>query len=247
MISPTIAKLKKFKHSKGDTRNYWFDGISTYVVRAIFNTSITPIQVNLCVTVVGLIMGIAFLAGSLFGKIFGILLFFLYIILDATDGQLARARKDVSLKGEYLDKMGHYIVYPFVSFSIGYASFQLTNEMITLWAGFGMSIAMTLSSASKDCFISVYKVPDSQVRKLRKKLKFRLKEVILKIVRFEIFIYMVVVAGIIDYFTNTSITISNYHLNIESIVIIIYSILLLVLNAFKTYLFFKKERLIRSP
>jgi len=247
MTTSTIAKLKKYKHEKGDTRNYWFDGISTYVVRAIYNTPITPIQVNLCVTIAGIIMGIAFLAGSMIGKIYGLLLFFVYIILDATDGQLARARNDVTLKGEYLDKMGHYIVYPFVSFCIGYANFQLTNEMIMLWAGFGMSIAMTLSSASKDCFISVYKVPDSQVKKLRKRLKFRIKEVVLKIVRFEIFVYLVVVAGVIDYFTNTTIIISNYHFNVESIVIIIYSILLMMLNSLKTYLFFKKERLIRSP
>lgn len=212
----------------------------------LYPTSITPIQVNLSVTIVGILIGIFILTGTLLGKILGLLLFFVYIILDATDGQLARARSDITLKGKYLDKIGHYIVYPFVSFSIGYAGFLSTDQDILLWAGFVLSLAMTLSSASKDCFVSVYKVKDYQVKKLRKTLEFKLKEVILKIVRFETFLYMVVLSGVIDYYVKPSIKSLNYQLNMESIVIIIYSILLLMLNAFKTYLYFKKERIIRS-
>jgi phosphatidylglycerophosphate synthase len=246
MKAPTIVELKKFKHEKGDTRNYWFDGISNYVVKAIYNTSITPIQVNICVTLSGIIMGMFFLMGSLLGKLLGLITFFIYIVLDATDGQLARAKNDVSLKGEYLDKMGHYIVYPIVSFSLGYSNFKMTGASIMLWAGFIMSVAMTLSSASKDCFISVYKVSDSQVKKLRKNITFVFKNILLKIIRFETFIYLIIITSFIDYFYGVTINLYLQIFNLESVVILSYSILLISLNLYKTYLFYKKERIIRT-
>lgn len=246
MKKPSIQDLKAFKHKKGDPRNFWFDGVSTYVVKLLLHTPITPLQVNATVTIVGICMGLCFTAGTLPGRIVGVMLFFLYIILDAVDGQLARARDDCTLKGAYLDKMGHYVVYPFVSAAIGYGNYLTTGETIVLWAGFVIGIAKTLSSASRDCFKAIYgdaAGEAEQVSHVRSEFLQLLKRIVHATLRFESMLYLVLLTSLVDRFC-LPFEIPGLNLNIESFVIVFYAIGLLSLNVFKVYLFFSRERLV---
>ena len=244
MSSPTIKELKKFKHPKGDPRNYWFDGVSTYVVKLLFHTPITPLQVNFSASVVGVCMGFFFITGTLWGRITGVLLFFLYIILDAVDGQLARARDDCTLKGHYLDNIGHYVVYPFVSMAMGYGNYLSTNNILMVWAGFIIGLAMTLSSASRDCFKAIYKDAADKTEQMEYGKVGIFKKAVLMILRFESMLYLVLFSSVIDTLVEKRIVLSGLQLNIESHVIILYALCLFILNIAKVYIFFSRERLV---
>ncbi|HUF37937.1 MAG TPA: CDP-alcohol phosphatidyltransferase family protein [Anaerolineales bacterium] len=233
--TPSVQELKRFKHAKGDPRAFWFDGLSTPIVRLLFKTPITPLQVNFSASVVGLLMGLAFIPGTLWGRFLGFGLFFLYIILDAVDGQLARARVDITLKGAYLDKMGHYVVYPVAGMAIGYGSFVTTGSPVMLWMGFLLGLSQTISSASRDSFRAIYKDrAESAPEKIEYERAGPVKRLALRLLRFETLLYLVVFSALADRLFAT---------NWEAIVIGGYAIGLLFLNLFKTYLFYSNEQL----
>lgn len=240
MTSPTLEDLKRFKHPKGDSRAFWFDGVSTLVVKAIYATRITPLQVNFAASVAGVLMGLSFAIGTLWGRFLGLGLFFVYVILDAVDGQLARARDDITLKGAYLDKMGHYIVYPVAGMAIGYGNYLATGTGLILWMGFLLGLSQTISSASRDGFKAVYQnsgVPPAE--KIEYGRTGALKRLTFRLIRFETMLYLVVAAAVVDW----RFRIAPAGLNLESAVIILYALGLMSLNLMKTYLFYLREQL----
>jgi phosphatidylglycerophosphate synthase len=59
--------------------------------------------------VAGVAAGAALLIPGLAGAVLGALLIQLYLLLDCVDGELARYRKQTSITGVYLDRVGHYL------------------------------------------------------------------------------------------------------------------------------------------
>jgi len=57
----------------------------------------------------GILAGIALVVPGLTGAILGALLIQIYLLLDCVDGEVARWRRQTSLTGVYLDRVGHYM------------------------------------------------------------------------------------------------------------------------------------------
>lgn len=83
--------------------------ISLHIDPYLVNTKITPNQLTYLMVVVGVLGGAALLIPGLTGAILAVVLFQIYLLLDCVDGEVARWRKQTSITGVYLDRIGHYL------------------------------------------------------------------------------------------------------------------------------------------
>jgi len=83
--------------------------ISLRCTRYLLNSPLSANQYTGLMIVAGLAAGAALLVPGLAGAILGALLIQLYLLLDCVDGELARWRKQTSITGVYLDRVGHYL------------------------------------------------------------------------------------------------------------------------------------------
>ncbi|WP_411141897.1 CDP-alcohol phosphatidyltransferase family protein [Streptomyces sp. x-80] len=118
MHKPSVAELRPVVHPDGvkDRRSgeHWagrlyMREISLRCDRYLVNTRITPNQLTYLMVVAGILAGAALLVPGLTGAILGAVLIQLYLLLDCVDGEVARWRKQTSITGVYLDRIGHYL------------------------------------------------------------------------------------------------------------------------------------------
>lgn len=95
--------------------------LSIYITRAILQTRISANQVTIAMLVVGVASAIPFFFGYIWT---GLALSYLCILLDASDGEVARYRKTYSLKGIYLDLINHLAIQAWFFLGLGYAVMQ---------------------------------------------------------------------------------------------------------------------------
>lgn len=106
--------------------------IARPLTRALVNTRITPIQITIAYTLVGLIAALLFATGTyLNGVIAGVLLF-VKSTLDAVDGSLARARQRPSRVGRFLDSICDYFVNAAVFFGLALNGGTITIEKVII-------------------------------------------------------------------------------------------------------------------
>lgn len=118
MHKPSVAELRPVVHPEGvkDRRSgeHWagrlyMREISLRWTRHLVNTRISPNQLTCLMVVAGVLAGVALLVPGLTGALLAALLIQLYLLLDCVDGEVARWRKQTSITGVYLDRVGHYL------------------------------------------------------------------------------------------------------------------------------------------
>ncbi|MFI6446613.1 CDP-alcohol phosphatidyltransferase family protein [Kitasatospora sp. NPDC050543] len=72
-------------------------------------TFITPNGLTYLMMFTGILAGAALVVPGLAGAVLGALLIQVYLLLDCVDGEVARWRRQTSLTGVYLDRVGHYM------------------------------------------------------------------------------------------------------------------------------------------
>ncbi len=106
--------------------------IARRLTRALVNTRITPIQITIAYTLIGLIAAILFATGTyLNGVIAGVLLL-VKSTLDAVDGSLARARQRPSRVGRFLDSICDYFINAAVFFGLALNGGSITIEKVII-------------------------------------------------------------------------------------------------------------------
>jgi len=112
---------------------------------------ITATQVTITGLFIGLI-GIPFLFfGNYWYSLIGIAAYHLHWIIDASDGVIARYKKQGSVSGGFMDSMAHRIIQPLLLLGIGiggYIKFDIVhigtlfefNSIYFLWAGISASL-----------------------------------------------------------------------------------------------------------
>lgn len=82
-------------------------------------------------------------------RIIGVALFALWHVLDCVDGNIARVKKESSVRGEYVDAVSGYTASSFVYFAIGIAAFNtshlLNNAYLWIIVGGVASLAEVFS------------------------------------------------------------------------------------------------------
>lgn len=119
--------------------------ISLHIDPYLVNTKITPNQLTYLMVVVGVLGGAALLIPGLTGAILAVVLFQIYLLLDCVDGEVARWRKQTSITGVYLDRIGHYLCEAalLVGFGVrGADVFQQEGSTNWLWAFLGTVAAL---------------------------------------------------------------------------------------------------------
>jgi phosphatidylglycerophosphate synthase len=118
--------------------------ISLHIDPYLVNTKITPNQLTYLMVVVGVLGGAALLIPGLTGAILAVVLFQIYLLLDCVDGEVARWRKQTSITGVYLDRVGHYLCEAalLVGFGIRGADVFGAGRSEWLWAFLGTVAAL---------------------------------------------------------------------------------------------------------
>ncbi|MGK5500341.1 CDP-alcohol phosphatidyltransferase family protein [Streptomyces sp. URMC 125] len=118
MSKPSVAELRPVVHPAGvkDRRSgeHWagrlyMREISLRWTRHLVGTRITPNQLTYLMVVAGVAAGAVLLVPGPAGAVLAALLIQFYLLLDCVDGEVARWRKQTSITGVYLDRVGHYL------------------------------------------------------------------------------------------------------------------------------------------
>ncbi|MFH8617683.1 CDP-alcohol phosphatidyltransferase family protein [Streptomyces sp. NPDC017979] len=153
MPRPSVAELRPVVHPEGvkDRRSgeHWagrlyMREISLRVDPYLVNTRITPNQLTYLMVVVGVLGGAALLIPGLTGAVLAAVLFQVYLLLDCVDGEVARWRKQTSVTGVYLDRIGHYLCEAalLVGFGVRGADVFGDGRAEWLWAFLGTVAAL---------------------------------------------------------------------------------------------------------
>ncbi|MFJ3080227.1 CDP-alcohol phosphatidyltransferase family protein [Streptomyces halstedii] len=153
MHKPSIAELRPVVHPAGvkDRRSgeHWagrlyMREISLRVDRHLVNTRITPNQLTYVMTVAGVLAAPALLVPGIWGALLGVLMVQLYLLLDCVDGEVARWKKQFSLGGVYLDRVGAYLCDAAVLVGLGLRAADLwgSGRVDWLWAFLGTLAAL---------------------------------------------------------------------------------------------------------
>jgi phosphatidylglycerophosphate synthase len=128
MSKPSIAELRAatqppaiFERNSGEHwagRLYMRRG-SPYLTRLLMTTPITPNGVTTLMIVVGVLAAGALTLPGLGWAAAAVALIQVQLLLDCSDGELARWRKTSSPAGIYLDRLGHYLTETALPIALG--------------------------------------------------------------------------------------------------------------------------------
>ncbi len=93
--------------------------LSLYVTRALLPTGVTANGVTWLMTVVGVAGALAIPFGVLAGPLVAAVAMQVQVLLDCSDGEVARWRHRFSPAGIYLDRIGHYLTESAIPVAIG--------------------------------------------------------------------------------------------------------------------------------
>jgi len=101
------------------TGNLYMRRISPYVTRLLLPTGISPNGVTWLMITAGAAAGAVLVVPGLPGAVLGALLAQVQMLLDCSDGELARWRSSFSATGIFLDKVGHAVAESLIPVALG--------------------------------------------------------------------------------------------------------------------------------
>lgn len=118
--------------------------VSLRITRLLAGTKVTPNQLTYLMTLAGVLAAPALLVPGIWGAVLGVVFVQLYLLLDCVDGELARWKKQYSLSGVYLDRVGAYLcdAAVLVGFGLRAADLWGTGRVDWLWAFLGTLAAL---------------------------------------------------------------------------------------------------------
>jgi hypothetical protein len=117
--------------------------LAFFVVKLVYPTKITPSHLTLLAIMMGVTGGWFYSLGTKVSCYLGALFYILFNILDCSDGQLARLKKNGTPGGRLIDGIGDYIaaVAVFIGIAVGYSNkTDQPTSLLILLALAGLSI-----------------------------------------------------------------------------------------------------------
>lgn len=150
VIDPASAKRTERRlwatmgsDSDGIVDTYFNRPLGRGLTKLLLHTPVTPNQVTLASTFIGLVSAWFFADGRDFQVILGAILLQLSALVDCVDGELARIAFKESPIGKWLDIVLDQVVHVFVFAGIGVGIMRTSNDSTALWLG-GSAIIGTL-------------------------------------------------------------------------------------------------------
>ena len=113
--------------------------ISLRCTRFMVDAPITANGLTYLMIVAGFAAGALLLIPGLAGAVLGALFIQIYLLLDCIDGEVARWRKQTSITGVYLDRIGHYLCEAAFLAGLGFRASHLHADV---WAVLGLVAAL---------------------------------------------------------------------------------------------------------
>ena len=132
---------KKIEKDQTDLKADWYGRffvwkISAPITYLLVRTPISANQVTVIQEIIGTIGAIMLAVPSIKIMLLGIFLIQFGFILDCVDGEVARYKGQSSVRGVFLDLIGHQIVIPFYIFFTSLGVFIRTGQIDALVVGF---------------------------------------------------------------------------------------------------------------
>ena len=137
-------------------------GPSIYITRVLLVTPLTPNTASLLSILFGMSGAFLLLCPDWRIKLAALFLFYLNLLFDRVDGELARYKRIFSLKGIYFDEINHYLIPPlfFLSFAWGLKDGTIHHESLILlagmWAGFASIFLRLTHNIHYSIFLKKY-------------------------------------------------------------------------------------------
>jgi len=172
-MKPTIKNLKKVIGRPNEIDPYaiyFVRPISIWFTWVFVRTPLSANHVTIIQEIFGIIGAVLFAYGRF---VLGALFLQIGFILDNSDGEVARWKKQQSESGKFLDLIGHMIVIPFYFFGLGLGLYLQQGNIITLIMGFlaglfSLKLEKLLTNEDGDLelgrrgfFKSLFRYPDS--------------------------------------------------------------------------------------
>jgi len=143
--------------------------ISLRITKLLLKTGITPNQISVLSTVIGLVGASFFFSGEYFYLILGGILIHIHSIVDGCDGEVARLKLRQTKYGGWLDSVLDRYVDAAIILGLAYGYWSITGD-VTIWIiGFFALIGTFLNSYTSDKYDSIFKNGD-----MTKRSKFRM-------------------------------------------------------------------------
>ncbi|MET8156107.1 CDP-alcohol phosphatidyltransferase family protein [Sphaerisporangium sp. NPDC005289] len=123
--------------------------LSIYVTWALARTPISPNQVTGLMIVSGLLAGVVLALPGLWAAIAAAVLIQVYLLLDCSDGELARWTHRTSITGVYLDRVGHYFAEAALLIGLGFRASETLPDWYTV-LGFAAALGAILIKSETD-------------------------------------------------------------------------------------------------
>lgn len=113
---PSVMGRRNSEHWAG---SLYLRRMSIYVTRVLLPTGVSPNGVTWMMTLAGIGAGAVLVWPSWWAVLICHLLLQLQILLDCSDGEVARVTKKTSPAGVYLDRIGHYLTEGLLPLAVG--------------------------------------------------------------------------------------------------------------------------------
>jgi phosphatidylglycerophosphate synthase len=154
--SPSVARLRAVaqppEHIARYNAEHWAGALyirhlSIYATRALLPTGISPNGVTWLMIVVGVVGALLLPLPGLVGPVLCVVAMQLQILLDCSDGEVARWRQRFSPAGIYLDRIGHYATEAAIPAALGLRAdgWTLTHPAhVGGWTVLGLVVAVVV-------------------------------------------------------------------------------------------------------
>src|SRR3954452_25060792 len=136
---PSIAELRAvtqppsiFARNSGEhwAGRLYIRRASPYLTQRLIPTRLTPNAVTWMMIAVGVAAAVLLAIPSVLAAAGAVVLIQLQILLDCSDGELARWRRQFSPVGIYLDRLGHYVTETLFPIALGIRADEVTLGLI---------------------------------------------------------------------------------------------------------------------
>ncbi len=193
------------KNSEANNKLHWFSSkFSIYFSYLFIKLRITADQVTIIFFILGLMGSVLYSFNSLLLSVLGYIFFRLHIIIDMSDGDVARFNKSFSVRGAYWDAVIHSIVNPAYYIFISYSFFvQFDDNIFLILSAFiGLSSSILMSVKNNYYKAMLINKKELEVKKVNEKKSrswsFKLFFLISEILSIEGFILLTLVVRFLE-------------------------------------------------
>ena len=133
---------------------FFYRPLAFILVKIIYSTNITPNQLTITAIFVGLIAGCVYATGWPLSCLYGAILFMVFNIIDCSDGQLARLKKNGTHAGRIIDGIGDYIATAAVFIGLGIGHPDHKYNLTSWWL---LLVIAALSNIIQSVLVDYYR------------------------------------------------------------------------------------------